>query len=128
MQKGALTGGRRDVLTGILLVLLLFRAYVPVGFMPASGTPFLLELCPAASSVPLAAHASHHHGDSHALQHAHFENCPFGSGPAAGPISHLVVFQPPGLIAAPPVVAVDSLRPGIQWARAHQPRGPPTLI
>src|SRR4030081_4167459 len=95
---------RRDLLTRILRALLLCRAYVPVGFMPASGTPFLLELCPAASSMQMPAH--HHHTGSH----SHFDHCPFGSAPAAGPISHLVVFKSAGQIASPIAVPFESLR------------------
>jgi hypothetical protein len=112
---------RRDLSTSILLAMLLFRAYVPVGFMPASGTPFLLELCPAASSMPMPAH--HHHTDSH----THFDHCPFGSAPAAGPISHLIAFESAGQIASQTAVRFESLRLGVTLPRAHQPRGPPSL-
>jgi len=111
---------RRDSLTSILLALLLFRAYIPVGFMPASGTPFLLELCPAASSVPMPAH---HHTESH----THFEHCPFGSAPAAGPISHFVAFESAGQIASQIAVRFESVRLGVALPRAHPPRGPPSL-
>jgi hypothetical protein len=113
---------RRDPLTSILLAMLLFRAYVPVGFMPASGTPFLLELCPAASSVPMPEH-HHHHSESQ----THFDHCPFGSAPAAGPIAHLVAFESAGQIASQIPVAFESLRLGVHLPRAHQPRGPPSL-
>jgi hypothetical protein len=113
---------RRDLLTSILLAILLFRAYIPAGFMPASGTPFLLELCPAASSMQMPAH-HHHHPDSH----THFEHCPFGSAPAAGPIAHLIVFESAGQIASQIAVAFESLRLGVHLPRAHQPRGPPSL-
>jgi hypothetical protein len=112
---------RRDILTSVLLAMLLFRAYVPVGFMPASGTPFLLELCPEASSMAMPAH--HHHTDTH----GHFDHCPFGSAPGAGPISHFIVFDSAGQIAAPLAAAFESLRFGVRLPRAHQPRGPPSL-
>ncbi len=39
----------------VVLAALLFRAYIPVGFMPAAGAPFRLELCPA-SGTPVPAH------------------------------------------------------------------------
>jgi hypothetical protein len=113
---------RRDLSAGILLAVLLFRAYVPAGFMPAGGTPFLLELCPADSALQMPAH-HHHHSDTH----GHFENCPFGSAPAAGPISHLVTFDAAGQSAAPPAVAFEPLRLKAGISRAHQPRGPPSL-
>jgi hypothetical protein len=112
-------------LTGILLAMLLFRAYVPVGFMPAVGAPFLLELCPATSPMPMSAHHEHLH---HSGTHGHFENCPFGCAPAAGPISHPVVFEPPGRTAAHAVIDFESLRFGVRLGRAHQPRGPPSLV
>jgi len=114
---------RQDLLTSILLGMLLFRAYVPAGFMPASGTPFLLELCPAASSMQMPAH-HHHHPDSH----THFEHCPFGSAPAAGPISHPISLEPAGQIASQIAVAFESFRLGSHLPRAHQPRGPPSLV
>src|SRR5260370_8514119 len=95
MKPAAFNRRRYDILTGILLAMLMLRAYVPVGFMPAGGTPFLLELCPSAAPMPsslgVPAHHGHHH---HAETHVHFENCPFGCAPAAGPASRLVVFQP----------------------------------
>jgi len=122
MRKRTLNLERRNLYTGILLAVLLFRAYIPVGFMPANGTPFLLELCPEAAAMQMPGH-HHHHSDAH----THFDHCPFGSAPAAGPISQLVVFEPPGQIAPPVAVAFDSLRRGVRPERAHQPRGPPAL-
>ena len=123
MRNPLFNSGRRDIFTSLLLVALLFRAYVPVGFMPASGTPFLLQLCPATYPVPMPAHAGHHHSGTH----SHFENCPFGSAPAAGPISHIVAFEPPAPIVSQPLVAFEPLRLGVDLPRAHQPRGPPSL-
>ena len=114
---------RRDLFTRLLLVALLFRAYVPVGFMPASGTPFLLELCPATYQSPMPAHPGHHHSGTH----THFENCPFGSAPAAGPIAHIVAFAPPAPVVSQPLVAFEPLHFSVQLPRAHQPRGPPSL-
>ncbi len=122
MRKLRLQNGRRDLFTGLLLVVLLFRAYVPVGFMPASGTPFLLEPCPAVYQAPMPAHHGHHHSDTH----AHFENCPFGSAPAAGPIAHIVAFAPPAPVVSQPILAFESLRLSVLLPRAHQPRGPPS--
>jgi len=122
MRKHPFSRRRQDLLTSILLGMLLFRAYVPVGFMPASGTPFLLELCPAASSMPMPAH--HHHP---AGSHTHFDHCPFGSAPATGPISHPISLELAGQIASQIAVTFESFRLGVQLPRAHQPRGPPSL-
>ncbi len=108
---------------GILLAVLLFRAYVPVGFMPASGAPFLLEICPVGLPAGmLSAHLHHHSG-----VHDHFENCPFGSAPAAGPTSHFVGFEPALQIVSESVAAIEPLRLGVRLQRAHQARGPPSL-
>ncbi|MEP6546114.1 MAG: hypothetical protein ABJD53_01510 [Gammaproteobacteria bacterium] len=107
-----------------LLAALLFRAYIPVGFMPADGTPFLLEFCPATYTPASPAHLSHHH---HSPAHADFQNCPFGSAPAAGPVSHLIVFEGPGRITSFEKSSPEPTRLGTQPLRAHRPRGPPSL-
>ena len=113
----------RDGITRILLAMLLFGAYVPVGYMPAAGVPFAVELCPGAApalSVGMPMH--HHHGSG---PHAHFDACPFGSAPATGPATHVTAFAPP---APAPTSAADPFEPvrlGVRALRAHQPRGPP---
>ena len=127
MKPTAFNRRRSDILTGILLAMLLLRAYVPVGFMPASGTPFLLELCPSASPMHSALAAPAHHGHHHAGTHGHFENCPFGSAPGAGPASQLIVFQPSGHVTSLASVEFESFHIGARVTRAHLPRGPPTL-
>jgi hypothetical protein len=106
----------------LMLALLLFRAYVPVGFMPASGTPFALELCPAA----MAGMPAGHHG--HTGTHAEFAACPFGSAPAAGPISHRLDIGSAGPTVSQPVAALGAPRFSGRPQRTHQPRGPPSLV
>ena len=110
------------MLAGVLLAALLFRAYIPVGFMPASGSPFLVELCPAYGSAP--AHHGHHH---HPPGQAEFQDCPFGSAPALGPVSHLVGFKPPRPIACSANIPAEPVRPRTRPLHAYQPRGPPSL-
>ena len=105
-----------------MLGILLFRAYIPVGFMPASGAPFMLQLCPAAAAGQMPAH--HHHSDGH----AQFEHCPFGSVPAAGPISEVIVFNAAPPAAARRSVALVSQLGSIRLPSAHQPRGPPSPV
>ena len=148
---------RRLKLSSLLLALLLLRAYVPVGFMPASGTPFLLELCPAAAPMPMAGAmampgnmampddmgamsgdmAMHdmasmpmppgaHH--QHSGIHGHFDNCPFGSASATGPVSSFVVFEPPGRLVSLYSDVGDSLLVAARSPRAHPARGPPSLV
>jgi hypothetical protein len=109
--------------TGILLLaLLLFRAYIPAGFMPAAGAPFLLELCPSvAAGMP--AHHQHHHP---AGSHADFETCPFGSAPASGPISHHLELALAAPASSEPLVAFAAARIAVRAQHDHQPRGPPS--
>ncbi|HEX3913855.1 MAG TPA: hypothetical protein VHW71_10140 [Steroidobacteraceae bacterium] len=115
-------GSRAGVL---LLALLLFRAYIPAGFMPANGMPFALELCPAAMAMSMAGMPAHLH--HHAGTHADFESCPSGSVPGAGPISHQVAFVAagPAPVQRPP--ALETPRLGARPQFVHQPRGPPAL-
>jgi hypothetical protein len=105
----------------LLLALLLFRSYIPVGFMPADGVPFALQLCPAAT----AGMPAHHH---HAGTHADFEVCPFGSVPGAGPISHPIDFVPAGPAPTQRILAFEAPRLNQRAQRSHQPRGPPSPV
>jgi hypothetical protein len=122
MRRQLYNGRRHNLLTSFLLAMLVFRAYVPVGFMPASGTPFELQICPVGLPAQLAHHL-HHHSDLH----DHFEHCPFGSAPAAGPISNLIGYEPAGQIVFQSMVGFEFLRHGVRLRRAHQSRGPPSL-
>lgn len=122
MQHRLFHSGRGGMLTSLMLAMLLFRAYIPVGFMPASGAPFLLELCPAAASAPMPAH--HHHTDGH----GQFEHCPFGSVPAAGPISQVIVFNAPAPATSRQSVTLESQLRCTRLPTAHQPRGPPSPV
>ena len=114
---------RRDLFGSLLLAALLFRAYVPVGFMPANGSPWLLQLCPAAYPAQNLAHHGHHDPATH----THFENCPFGSTPAAAPIAHIVAFDPPAASVSRSLFAFTPLRLSARLDRNHPPRGPPPL-
>jgi len=120
---------QRVVGAQLILALLLFGAYVPTGFMPANGTPFLVELCPMASPLPVAMSVRmpmppHHHHHP-AGEHRHENDCPFGSVPGAGPIGHMAAA--PALSSSSAQILVYSAPPVIRRAeRAHPPRGPPT--
>jgi hypothetical protein len=122
MRRQLETRRRHSLLTSFLLAILLFRAYVPIGFMPASGTPFELQICPVGLPAQMA-HPLHHHSGLH----DHFEHCPFGSAPAAGPISHLIGYEPAGELVSQSVGVFEALRLGVRLRRAHQSRGPPSL-
>ncbi len=113
----------------MLLALLLFQSYVPAGFMPATGTPFLLELCPAAAPLPMPVSmvmkGHHHHSGT---THDQFRNCPFGSAPSTGPIAQRFAVAPPAPLVFHSLVAHESLRVRQRIDRAHPPRGPPSLL
>jgi hypothetical protein len=111
-------------LTSFLLAMLLFRAYVPIGFMPASGVPFLVELCPATTALSMPMHAHHHHSDTH----AHFEHCPFGSVTAAGPLPAFGEARPLPLFDLYAVVTIEPIAVGVTRIHLPQPRGPPFLV
>jgi len=104
--------------------MLILRAYVPVGFMPAGGHPFEIQICSAALSMDMPAMSGmvHHH---HSGSHSNFEACPFGSAPAAGPISHIDFFAPTGPIKTDVFGRFTPRLPSARLERAHQPRGPP---
>jgi hypothetical protein len=122
MRKATLKPRRTGSRAGILLLaLLVFRAYIPVGFMPASGVPFALQLCPAAT-VEMPAHLHHHTGS-----HADFESCPFGSAPGAAPISQHIDFHSAGPAPSQRIVALEAPRLVHRAERSHPPRGPPSL-
>jgi hypothetical protein len=130
MREPAVIRRRRGRAGLWLLALLLFRAYIPAGFMPASGVPFALELCPVGLAGMPAAHVHQHAGTlvhQHAGTHADFATCPFGSAPAAGPISHHIAFQAPVPALSRPVVAFQSPWLTLRPQRSHLPRGPPSL-
>jgi len=140
MRGPAVIRRRRRTASLWLLGLLLFRAYVPAGFMPAGGIPFALELCPVGLAGMPAAHVHQHAGSpehtgslehtgshDHGGSHADFEACPFGSAPAAGPISHYIAFEAPAPVLSRPVVAFQSPSLTLRPQRSHLPRGPPSL-
>jgi hypothetical protein len=124
MHKHLLNRKRRHLLTGFLLAMLLLRAYVPIGFMPASGAPFLVELCPATTALSMPMHSHHDHSDTH----SHFENCPFGSVTAAGPLPAFGEAGPLPQFDLYSVVAIEPIAVGVTRIHLPQPRGPPSLV
>jgi hypothetical protein len=115
---------RRTLIGSLLLAALFFRAYVPPGFMPASGSPFQVEVCPAAMHMAMPMHHEHESPGGHAGT----EDCPFGSSPAPGPVSHVQLFKAPTSIVSAYPFAIERGRPGVRSLRTHQPRAPPSLV
>jgi hypothetical protein len=58
----------QPLLTSALLVAVLLRALIPAGFMPSSGRPFTLQICP--SGLPASVLASLHAGLSGPARHS----------------------------------------------------------
>src|SRR5258708_20277247 len=122
MRKAAPRLRQRASRAGILLLaLLVFRAYIPAGFMPASGVPFALQLCPAATAG-MPAHLHHHAGT-----HADFESCPFRSAPGAGPISHHLDFDTALPVPSHRFIAFEAPPLHLPADPSHPPHGPPSL-
>jgi hypothetical protein len=128
---------RRHDATCWLLVMLLFRAYVPTGFMPQTGHLLQLQVCPAGMpSHSLLSHAmaqqsprapvpepgTHSTGSA-----AHVTDCPFRYSPVAGPIADGIVLTSAEPVLSQPLPAFDTRPAGMRSLRAHQARAPPTL-
>jgi hypothetical protein len=113
---------RREILTSILLVTLVLRALIPVGFMPASGEGFSLTLCRAAFSAPSAPQDTGRHPGNP----LHVEHCAFGNAPAAGPAMEVARVLPGAVTAAEPILFLyEPLHINVGLVRVQQPRGPP---
>jgi hypothetical protein len=117
---------RRGVLAA-LLVLLLLRAWVPVGFMPAPGQAFRLQLCQAGETSAVS-HVLAPLTDRRSNGHGHGDSCPFGSSPAAAPIPELPALAS-GVTRADAVVIAENVEPIVSLLlRAQRARGPPALV
>ncbi len=116
---------RKLRIISLLLLVLVARALVPAGFMPAGDGSAQLTLCPDGMLMPTVPGAAA--GVSN-LGHLHADHCPFGSAPFAAPIVELAVI--PVLAVAISISGLDASRwvPSVRVARTHQPRAPPFLI
>jgi hypothetical protein len=109
---------RRPVIISLLLLVLLARALVPTGFMPAGDGSAELTLCPDGMLMPSNAAMAH-------AGHLRADHCPFGAAPFAAPLSAAPVI--PQLAAAVGTASFDPSPwlPAARGARSHQPRAPP---
>jgi len=132
---------RRTLVAGIMLVAFAARAFIPTGFMPASGQPFSLEICREGLPTDMFAHvepsdadsmsmpsmsmpASHHHSGSPSQG----EHCVFGTACGAGPAPHLKL--PNDLPDAPKLgeFALASIPLPVRVVHLPQPRAPPSQL
>jgi hypothetical protein len=143
MGKSCLTGIARKHVNWRVAILLpvLLRALIPVGFMPmfVPGLGVQLVVCDSYAPVPHAAsmptdmradmpmHHSQHAAGAHGGHPVHEDHgtCPYGSSPALGALPTLAIA--PLLVQRPtqPGVAVAQVAYFEVSPRAQSPRGPP---
>ncbi|MEJ0005710.1 MAG: hypothetical protein WDM77_04820 [Steroidobacteraceae bacterium] len=113
----------RTRIISLLLLVLVTRALVPAGFMPAGDGSAQLTLCPDGMLMPsdpgTAAAAMPGSG------HLHTDHCPFGSAPFAAPLADLAVVPARALAVTLRGIDSSSWVPEARAARTHQPRAPP---
>jgi hypothetical protein len=127
---------------GILLMALVVRALIPVGFMPSSERPFTVQICPDGFPPQLLGpeHGSHHHHgagyehnsrDSHGGTHQHdpslAEHCAFAMAAGMGPAPHGIAGVPPIEPSMAPLLSLPRPLSEVPRFRIPQPRAPPSL-
>jgi hypothetical protein len=118
-------GYGRKLIAGAVLLVLLLRALVPQGFMPASGRPLSLELCPEGLPAQLLRHADHHH---HGVGHWHSEHCVFGGSCAGGPVAHIPLLNTVFLAELAPGTPFLPAAIVVQLVYLPHGRGPPARV
>jgi hypothetical protein len=111
-------------LAWLLLPVLLVRALIPAGFMPAREASFPVEICPEGFPAQLLTHAGHQHGHGEGGR-AHGDHCVFGTC-GGGPLPEPAACG--ASPAAPAVAASPAAAPVLLVRLVHLPeaRGPPT--
>ena len=121
----------RSPLVRLLLLTMVLRALVPVGFMPAANGDWPgLQICGSAAALLAGTDGAGvltpdggatHPGTAH-------ESCPFASSPAAAPAPQLVSTSVLDPVADAPPAHPALVLPAPAFARAHPPRGPPSPV
>lgn len=129
----SMTATSRKLIAALAVAGFALRALVPVGFMPAPGRLFSLELCP--DGLPSAmVHAAMHHDAAAMHDHppdgthrTHVEHCAFGCASALALVAHAPAARL--LISAHirPAVRFTPQRAGWLLLRIPLPRGPPAM-
>jgi Protein of unknown function (DUF2946) len=132
--------GRKRIRSWVALLLpvLLWRALIPIGFMPMIGLDHSVKLVVCDSYAPLPAglmdmpmdgdmHMSHSEegGDGGAPVHPDHGSCPYGSSPALGALPTLAVAP---VMADPPAALLffsADIRVFQTLSPAHAARAPP---
>jgi hypothetical protein len=138
-------------LISVLLLAVVTRALIPVGFMPAAN--FTYEICPDGFPAQLlhgvgksAAHGDASVHDEHAAHHVHAaqsesqhsghgshehavraEHCVFAAAAGAGPAPHTVLSLTAVETETAAHLYFSPAPPTLAGYRVQQPRGPPQL-
>ncbi len=114
---------RRLPIISALLLALVARAVVPVGFMPAADGSAQMTLCPDGMLMP--SDAGNNAAAGMPGSGLHTDHCPYGAAPFAAPIAEFPIT--PALAAAInlPDFAPSAWVPSNRTLRSHQPRAPP---
>ncbi len=116
---------RRELLTGLLLVAVAFRALIPTGFMPSSQRPFSLEICHGGMDTR-ADRAEHGIAGPHSTHDpVRLEHCPFGAAPAHGPLASLLQVIPAATLTQRSMGPGSPQRALARLRRAQTARAPP---
>lgn len=146
---------RRTFMASIMLVAFASRLLIPPGFMPASGRPFLMEICwdgvptNLLAQVGLAdvhalgmesmgmdpmptgdgtSHQAESQGAHHSGSPSRGEHCVFGTASNTGPTPHLPLLG--DLYSTQPLrtVAFASVAGAVRVVHLPQPRAPPSRL
>jgi hypothetical protein len=109
---------RSASLISLLLLVLLTRALVPVGFMPAADGSAGLTVCP--DGMLMAADAGMPNSG-----HLHTDHCPFGAAPFAAPLATPAAIPQRADAISLPGFESSGWIPTSRASRSHQPRAPP---
>jgi hypothetical protein len=124
---------RRKLIAGILLFAFASRALVPMGFMPATGEAFPLQICPDGFPPQLLHHGMEHAhgthgsgGSTHQHDSSVSEHCAFAAVAGAPPAANTPAVQVS--FAGTLTPQLDTTRPIFRALRfrIQQPRGPPS--
>ena len=118
------------IAAAFVLPVLIFRAFIPVGFMPMAGAGGAMEiaLCPGTVdgatfiAAAMDPHAQHHHHDYRSPP------CPYALSGASMPAPVLPAQVLSAAIVEPPRASVGTFVFLPATVRVHLPRGPPPSV
>jgi hypothetical protein len=120
-------------LPSLLVVALVLRALIPVGFMPGGNGQLALQICPEGFPAALLHASDHHHHDSQgSTGHDHKSwmqgHCPFGAAAGAPAVCQALVVTVDIKSAAPPP-DTETVAAALDFRfLVAQPRAPPVRL